>query len=208
VLAEPAASRIPAYDADGLDPRRLLAELNDILPAERIVCLDSGHFIALATIYLTRIARPRFLFGQDFQSVGLGLSHAIGAALAEPESLGVAIIGDGGASMSFMELLTAVERGIPVLVIVINDAAYGAEVHDFRPLGLPVGIAQFATRDWAEIARAMGADAVTITEVSQLQFISEWAKSRGRPLVLDCRVDPQVSAISVLSEEGKAEWAH
>ena len=208
VLAEPAASRIPAYDADGLDPRRLLAELNDILPAERIVCLDSGHFIALATIYLTRIARPRFLFGQDFQSVGLGLSHAIGAALAEPESLCVAIIGDGGASMSFMELLTAVERGIPVLVIVINDAAYGAEVHDFRPLGLPVEIAQFPLRDWAEIARAMGADALTITDISQLQGIRDWMENPGGPLILDCRVDPEISAISVLSEEGKAEWAH
>jgi thiamine pyrophosphate-dependent acetolactate synthase large subunit-like protein len=208
VLAEPAASRIPDYDAHGLDPRRLLAELNEILPAERIVCLDSGHFIALATIYLTRIARPRFLFGQDFQSVGLGLSHAIGAALAEPESLCVAIIGDGGASMSFMELCTAVERGIPVLVIVINDAAYGAEVHDFRPMGLPVGIAQFATRDWAAIARAMGADALTITEVSQLHGIRGWVENPGRPLVLDCRVDPEISAISVLSEEGKAEWSH
>jgi thiamine pyrophosphate-dependent acetolactate synthase large subunit-like protein len=208
VLAEPAALRIPDYDAHGLDPRRLLAELNDILPAERIVCLDSGHFIALATIYLTRIARPRFLFGQDFQSVGLGLSHAIGAALAEPESLCVAIIGDGGASMSFMELCTAVERGIPVLVIVINDAAYGAEVHDFRPMGLPVGIAQFATRDWAAIARAMGADALTITEISQLHGIRGWVENPGRPLVLDCRVDPEISAISVLSEEGKAEWSH
>ena len=191
-----------------MDPRRLLAELNDILPAERIVCLDSGHFIALATIYLTRLARPRYLFGQDFQSVGLGLSHAIGAALAEPNSLCVAIIGDGGASMSFMELCTAVERGIPVLVIVVNDAAYGAEVHDFRPLGLPVGIAQFAVRDWAGIARAMGAQANTITELSQLDCIHSWAANPEGPLVLDCRVDPDVSAMSVLSEEGKAEWSH
>ena len=110
--------------------------------------------------------------------------------------------------MSFMELCTAVERGIPVLVIVINDAAYGAEVHDFRPLGLPGGIAQFATRDWAAIARAMGADALTITEVSQLHGIRGWVENPGRPLVLDCRVDPEISAISVLSEEGKAEWSH
>jgi thiamine pyrophosphate-dependent acetolactate synthase large subunit-like protein len=208
VLANPAASKIPDYGAHGLDPRRLLAELNDILPDDRIVCLDSGHFIALATIYLTRIARPRFLFGQDFQSVGLGLSHAIGAALAEPESLCVAIIGDGGASMSFMELCTAVEREIPVLVIIINDAAYGAEVHDFRPLGLPVGIAQFAVRDWAGIAKSMGAQAVTITELGQLDCIHGWAARAEGPLVLDCRVDPDVSAVSVLSKEGKAEWSH
>jgi thiamine pyrophosphate-dependent acetolactate synthase large subunit-like protein len=107
-----------------------------------------------------------------------------------------------------MELLTAVEREIPVLAIVINDAAYGAEVHDFRPLGLPVGIAQFPIRDWAEIARAMGADALTITDISQLQGIRDWVENPGGPLILDCRVDPEISAISVLSEEGKAEWAH
>ena len=110
--------------------------------------------------------------------------------------------------MSFMELCTAVEREIPVLVIIINDAAYGAEVHDFRPLGLPVGIAQFALRDWAGIAKSMGAQAVTITELGQLDCIHGWAATAEGPLLLDCRVDSDVNAVSVLSEEGKAEWSH
>ena len=206
--ATPSATRIPTDDTRGLDPRRLLAELDESLPATRIVCLDSGHFIALATIYLTRMSGPKFLFGQDFQSVGLGLSHAIGAALAEPGTLCVAVVGDGGASMAFLELFTAIERKIPLLVVIINDAAYGAEVHDFRPLGLPVGIAQFAIRDWAEIARSMGAEGQTITDTSQLRHLHDWLVDPHGPLVLDCRVDPDVSAMSVLSEEGKAEWAH
>ena len=80
-----------------------------------------------------------FCFTQAFQSVGLGLATAIGAALARPDRLPVAALGDGGALMGASELETVVRLGLPMVVVVYDDAAYGAEVHHFGPDGHAAG---------------------------------------------------------------------
>ena len=167
---------------------------------------DSGHFLAIATMTMTSISGPTLQFGQDFQSVGLGLGHAIGASAADPNRVAVAVIGDGGAAMSIPEIATAVDLGLPLLVIVVNDGGYGAEVHDFAPLGLPVSIAQWAPRDWAGVSRALGAQAVTVRSLADLDVLGTW-HHRG-PLVLDCHVDASVDAVSIMAPEGQAEWSH
>src|SRR5260370_6861556 len=74
-----------------------------------------------------------FCFTQAYQSVGLGLASAIGAALARPDRLPVAALGDGGALMGISELETVVRLGLPMVVGVYDDAAYAAEAHHFRP---------------------------------------------------------------------------
>jgi len=191
----------------GLDPRLLLAELDQLLPAHRRLVLDSGHFIALAAMYLTTTDGPHLLFGQDFQSVGLGLAKAIGAASATDDRLTVAIIGDGGAAMSLLEIATAVDLQLPLLVVIINDAAYGAEVHDFQPLGVDVSVAQSTLRDWAGVAAALGATARCVRSIADLELLRTWLVSPQGPLVLDCQVDPAVDATSVMTAEGLAEWS-
>ena len=79
-----------------------------------------------------------FCFTQAFQSIGLGLASALGAAVARPDRLTVAAVGDGGFLMSATELVTAVRLALPLLVVVYDDAAYGAEVHHFGPDGHPL----------------------------------------------------------------------
>ena len=76
-----------------------------------------------------------FCFTQAFQSIGLGLATAIGAAIARPDRLAVAALGDGGALMGVSELETVTRLGLPMVVIVYDDEAYGAEVHHFGPDG-------------------------------------------------------------------------
>ena len=110
--------------------------------------------------------------------------------------------------MSLLELHTAIDLELPILVVVMNDAAYGAEVHDFRPRGIPVAIAQFPLRNWAGLAKSMRAEGVIIHRLPDIDQILPWLASRRGPLLLDCRIDPDVSAMSVLTQEGRAEWAH
>src|SRR5439155_964320 len=90
----------PSYlDETGLgriDPRTLSIALDDLLPAARVVAVDSGNFMGYPSMYLSVPDERGFCFTQAFQSVGLGLSTAIGAALAQPERLPVAALGDGG----------------------------------------------------------------------------------------------------------------
>ncbi|MGH3483877.1 MAG: thiamine pyrophosphate-binding protein, partial [Nocardioidaceae bacterium] len=120
---------------DHIDPRTLTIELDDLLPTERIVSVDSGNFMGYPSMFLSVPDEYGFCFTQAFQSIGLGLASAIGAALAQPERLPVAALGDGGALMAAAELETVARLGLPMVVVVYNDAAYGAEVHHFGPDG-------------------------------------------------------------------------
>ena len=91
-------------------------------------------------MYLSVPDEAGFCFTQAYQSVGLGLASAIGAAIARPDRLPVAALGDGGALMGVSELETAVRLGLPMLIVVYDDEAYGAEVHHFGPDGHPLDI--------------------------------------------------------------------
>jgi thiamine pyrophosphate-dependent acetolactate synthase large subunit-like protein len=177
-----------------IDPRTLAIALDDLLPGDRAVAVDSGAFTGWPSMYL-RVADPRaWLFCNAFQSVGLGLGNALGAAVARPDRVTVAALGDGGMFLSLPELDTAARLGLPVLVVVWNDAAYGAEVHHFAPMGMDVAIARFPDADIAAIARGAGVPAHTIRHPDDLGPVAAWASDPAGPLLLDAKVDPGVAA--------------
>ncbi|MBL3685530.1 thiamine pyrophosphate-binding protein [Leucobacter zeae] len=176
-----------------IDPRVLTRELDALIPRERIVSVDSGNFMGYPSAYLSAPDEFGFCFTQAFQSIGLGLPTAIGAALARPDRLPVLGAGDGGFLMAVAELETAVRLRIPLLVIVYNDDAYGAEIHHFGAhpeAGQPdLGTVLFPRVDIASIARGFGADGATVRETADLAVVQEWlARGPERPLVLDARI--------------------
>ena len=140
--------------AEYIDPRTLTIALDDLLPGERTVCTDSGHFLGYPAMYLDVPDRQGFVFPNAFQSVGLGLASGIGAAVARPERLRRRCRRRQH-SMALGEMETAARYRLPMLVVIYNDAAYGAEVHHFGPMGRPVDVARFPDTDFAS-ARAGG----------------------------------------------------
>jgi acetolactate synthase I/II/III large subunit len=175
--------------AGRIDPRTLSIELDGMLPAARTVAVDSGNFLGYPSMFLSVPDVTGFCFTQAYQSVGLGLATAIGAALARPDRLTVAGLGDGGFLMSVAELTTAVRLGLPLLVVVYNDAAYGAEVHHFGPHGHPLDTVTFPDSDLAAIARGFGCDGHTVRGRGDLSVVPDWlASGAGRPLLLDAKV--------------------
>jgi thiamine pyrophosphate-dependent acetolactate synthase large subunit-like protein len=180
--------------AEYIDPRTLTIALDDLLPEERTVCTDSGHFLGYPAMYLDVPDFQGFVFPNAFQSVGLGLASSIGAAVARPERLSVAAVGDGGALMALGELETAARYRLPMLVVIYNDAAYGAEVHHFGPMGRPVDVARFPDTDFAVLARAAGAEGITVRNKGDLSPVRDWLERRDRPLVIDAKVNPEVRA--------------
>jgi thiamine pyrophosphate-dependent acetolactate synthase large subunit-like protein len=190
--------RDEAYEdaaADGrMDPRTLSIALDALLPAERTVAVDSGHFMGFPPMYL-RVPDPAgFVFTQAFQSIGLGLASGMGAAIARPDRLTVACLGDGGALMALPELETLARLRLPMLVVVYNDRAYGAEVHHFRPQGLPIELVQFPDTDFAALAAAAGAQGVTVRSTDDLAAIEPWLAERDGPLVVDAKITPDFCA--------------
>jgi thiamine pyrophosphate-dependent acetolactate synthase large subunit-like protein len=106
----------------------------------------------------------------------------------------VAALGDGGALMGLPELETAVRLGLPLLVVVFNDAAYGAEVHHFAPDGFPVDLVRFPDTDFAAIARATGARAATVRAPEDLAAVGGWLAAPAGPFVVDAKIVPTVVA--------------
>jgi thiamine pyrophosphate-dependent acetolactate synthase large subunit-like protein len=180
--------------ADVLDPRTLSIALDDLLPTERIVVVDSGHFMGWPSMYLRVPDAAGFVFPQAFQCVGLALGNAIGAALARPDRLTVAALGDGGALLALPEFETLGRLGLPILVVIYNDAAYGAEVHHFRPMGQAVDLVQFPDTDFAALARAAGCEGITARTIADLEFLPGWLERRDGPMVVDAKVDPDICA--------------
>ncbi|MEU4065140.1 thiamine pyrophosphate-binding protein [Streptomyces wedmorensis] len=184
---------LASEDASGsgrIDPRTLTRALAGLLPEERTVVLDGGHFIAWPAMYWPVPDPAGFVFtGAAFQSIGLGLAGAVGAAVGRPDRLTVAAAGDGGALMGLPELDTLVRSGRPALVVVYDDAAYGFEEHMYLPQGADPATTSFADTDFAAVARGLGAAAVTVRSVDDLGAVREWREA-GCPgtLVLDCKI--------------------
>ncbi len=179
---------------DRIDPRTLTIALDDLLPAERVVGVDSGNFMGFPSAFLAVPDERGFCFTQAFQSIGLGLATTIGAALAQPSRLPVAALGDGGALMGAAELETVVRLGLPMVVVVYDDEAYGAEVHHFGPSGYALDTVTFPPADLAAIGRGYGFDAVTVRGRDDVAAVREWlAGPRERPLLVDAKITSAAS---------------
>ncbi|QUC60081.1 thiamine pyrophosphate-binding protein [Streptomyces sp. A2-16] len=196
-IAEALATRgrwrdVPYEDTstrDRIDPVTLSIALDDILPAERVVGVDSGNFMGHPSMFLSVPDQDGFCFTQAYQSIGLGLATTIGAALARPDRLPVAALGDGGALMGAADLDTVRRLGLPMVVVVYNDDAYGAEVHHFGPDGHPLDTVEFPPTDIAAVARGYGFEAVTVRTRTDLKAVEDWvAGPRSAPLLIDAKV--------------------
>jgi acetolactate synthase I/II/III large subunit len=188
----------PFEDMSGdghIDPRTLSIALHGLLPAERTLAVDSGHFMGWPPMYMDVPEGGSFVFTQSFMSIGLGLATGIGAAIARPDRLTVIALGDGGALMSLPELETLARLGADAVVVIYNDAAYAAEVHHFAPEGASMETVRFPETDFAALARSVGLEAATVRSLADLEVVRDWlARGRPKPLLLDAKVVPTVVA--------------
>lgn len=182
---------------DGLlDPRLIATRLASLLPEDRVVVSDGGHFIGWANMYWP-IASPNrmVMVGTAFQTIGLGFPSAVGAARALPDSTLVVTTGDGGGLMALADLDSVIRTAQRAIIVVWNDAAYGAEVHLYGRLGLGQGPMQIEQADFAALGRALGARGSVIRTLADLADFEQWLADAGTgTFVLDCRVSPSIVA--------------
>ncbi|HET7381204.1 MAG TPA: thiamine pyrophosphate-binding protein [Pseudolabrys sp.] len=182
-------------NAQYIDPRTLSKVVDDILPKDRVVASDSGHFCGWVPRYL-RVPNPKAsCLSHSFQSVGLGLASAIGLAIANPGKLAVLGAGDGGFMMSIADLETAIRLRLRMCMLIYNDSSYAAEVHFFRRQGYSVDIVRFPETDFAAIARGYGARAATVRTVADLDSVRTWV-GEGAPgvFLIDAKINPNLEA--------------
>lgn len=175
-----------------LRPERILADIRATLPSDAILVTDVGwNKNGVAQCYPLP-SDGRFVTPGGASTMGFGPAAALGVQLAAPDKVVVALIGDGGMSAQLPAVPMAVERGLPVIFLVMNNRAHGTiadlQASNFgRSYGCefrdPEGNAY--SPDFAALGRACGADGYDITQPADLVSALRTAIERRRPAVID-----------------------
>lgn len=194
-----------------LKPQRLMAHLSCCLPDDTRIFVDAGNGWAWATHYLTRSNNQGlYRIAMSFGSMVWSIGAAIGSASANPLAPTHCIVGDGSYLMSAQEITVAAQHQLPVVFIVLNDAAMGMVMHG-QKLSKQESIGwELNTINYALLAQAMGIDGIVLETPEQLlnlEFSSLFAK-QGRTLI-DARIDrnevpPMGARVKGLAVNGSA----
>ncbi|MGB1998113.1 MAG: thiamine pyrophosphate-binding protein [Candidatus Puniceispirillaceae bacterium] len=176
---------------DVLDPRAMIKALDQKLPKDWFMVNSSGHCSYYAA-HMTGRSSDVFLTIREFGAIGNGLSYAIGVAAARPETQVVLIDGDGGFLMHAQELETLARHGIKLLMIVMNDAAYGSEIHKLRVDGHDEDGAAFGATDLASMARGFGLGGVSFRNLDHLDTAFDEFIASDKAALWDFHISDQV----------------
>jgi thiamine pyrophosphate-dependent acetolactate synthase large subunit-like protein len=177
-----------------LDPRALAQALDELLPKERAVILDSGRFMTSPGRFVRVPGPDYFRITSEGGSIGVGFAVALGAAVGRSDRTTVVFIGDGGMMLALTDLDTAARHAIPLLIVVMNDHGYGAERIHLEADGLSTEFANFPETDIARAAAGLGVEAETVRTLAELRKIAPKLTGRTRPLLLDCKIRPDITA--------------
>ncbi len=182
-----------AHTPRTVDPRALAVELNKLLPEKRNLVYDAGNFLGIVP-YLAVPDPGHFKMTSDFASIGLGFGGALGFAKGRPDATTVLFVGDGGFLMTMGELETVVREDLPLVIVLMNDCAYGAELHFLKMRDLPVAKSVFPDVDFAPVAEAFGFQAATIRNLDDLRALAPVLAKPEGPVFLDCKINAAIAA--------------
>jgi len=187
--------------ASPIRPERVVADCQDVLPADAVISLDSGvHHNWYMQFWKAR--QPQTMLNTwGFSGMGFGAAGILGAKLAAPDRPCVSICGDGGFTMVPHVLCTAVEYDIPAVWVVWNNFSWSAirdiqyGLFDGREIG--TGFYREENKqpynpDFAAWARAAGAEGVTVSKSEDFKGALEHAIAANRPYLIDVHVDAHV----------------
>jgi len=167
----------------GVHPARIALEVEKLLDKQSILAFDGGDFSSWARYCMIARRSGGWLASTVLGHLGVGLPYAMGAKLAFPDAKAVVMTGDGALGFSVMEMETAVRYGIPVVIVVANDAAFGVEVYYQQKWFGPdrvVGTELTNTR-WDLLAASLGAHGEFVETPEQLRPALERAFASGKP---------------------------
>ncbi|MFQ6550934.1 thiamine pyrophosphate-binding protein [Aestuariibius insulae] len=197
-LANAIATRVsdsaPADSRPGThDPRDAIAALDAALPDGWQLVNSSGHCSYYAA-HMPRRPYEEFLTIREFGAIGNGISFAMGVALARPDVPVVMFDGDGSLLMHIQELETIQRHNLNILIVALNDGAYGSEIHKLRAEGLSDEGAVFGRTDLAAIARGFGLGGETVADLSTLPDLVKVFTASGTAAVWDIPINDRIAS--------------
>jgi acetolactate synthase-1/2/3 large subunit len=191
----------PLANPGDLQLAEVMAWLADTLPPDAMVTNGAGNY----SIWLHRFYRYRQYrtqLGSTSGSMGYGLPAAIAAKRLHPERTVVAFAGDGCFQMTGQEFGTAVQYGLPIILIVVNNGMWGTiRMHQERSYPGRVSATDLVNPDFAKLAEAYGGHGEVVEKTEDFPAAFARAQAAGRPALIELRVDPEaISATQSLSE--------
>ncbi len=188
-------------DSVPIRPQRLAAEVIKHTPPGTVFTCDTGAVTVWAARHLDLRSDDRFTLSGSLASMAFALPAAIGAQLAYPERKVVALTGDGGFGMLIGDLMTAVSLELPITVVVFNNSKLGLIQMEQEAEGLPEFSTGLSNPNFAEVARAMGAEGWRVESPEQLAPAMAAGIASDKPTVIDVVIEaneptlpPKISA--------------
>jgi acetolactate synthase-1/2/3 large subunit len=181
----------PAAMSGDVDLGAVMVHLRETLPPDTIVSNGAGNY----TLWVQRFWRYRGMRTQlapTSGTMGYGLPAAIAAKLVHPQRTALCFAGDGCFLMNGQELATAVQYGLNVIVIVVNNGMYGSiRMHQERHYPGNVWGTALGNPDFAMLARSYGAHGETVRHTRDFPAALERAREAGKPALIELQVSPE-----------------
>ncbi len=181
-------------------PPHLVQQVRDAMPDDGIICLDNGVYKIWFARGYTAYRPNTVLLDNALATMGAGLPSAMMSAMVYPDRKVMAICGDGGFMMNSQELETAVRYKIPVVVLIVNDNAFGFIKWKQKNMKLRNFALDYSNPDFVEYAESYGASGFKINKGEHLSDVLRQAFSLNKPAVIECPVDYSVN-YDVFSQE-------
>src|SRR6266478_5696805 len=185
-----------------LTPQRLVHDVRQVMPEDGIVCLDNGMYkIWFARNYRTRVANT-LLLDNALATMGAGLPSAIMAAVLNPTRRVLAVCGDGGFMMNSQELETAARLGLNLVVLILQDDAYGMIRWKQAAEGFPNFGLTFGNPDFVAYAKAFGIKGTRVDAIDKFIPTLERAFAGGGVHLIAVPIDYSENTRVLVEELG------
>ncbi|MBB5692366.1 thiamine pyrophosphate-binding protein [Muricoccus pecuniae] len=176
--------------------------LNERVP-DAILCNGAGNFAGWMHRHW-RFSKLGTQLAPTSGSMGYGVPAAVMAKRQKPDSVAVVIAGDGDFLMTGQEFATAVQYGIPVITIVIDNGMYGTiRMHQERDYPGRISATRLVNPDFAAYATAFGGHGETVRRTEDFAAAFEHALASGKPAILHCFLDPRARSVGRDMAEGQ-----
>jgi acetolactate synthase-1/2/3 large subunit len=196
-------------DAQPIHPARVIAELRAVFPRDGILLVDSGAHRAFAGHYWTSYEPLTYISATNLGPMGWAIPAAVGVQCAAPQRKVAVITGDGCMRMHGLEVATAARYGLPIIYVVINNAALGnvwLRAHKMGPI--PDELSSLPDVDWAAFGASLGARGETVRDPGDLQVAYTRALAHPGPTVIDVKADKHFSTPVADWSAASAAWSY
>ncbi|MFL5103436.1 MAG: thiamine pyrophosphate-binding protein [Xanthobacteraceae bacterium] len=202
IREEPADGAEFAVEPGLLDPRRAIEALDRVVPKDYDSVSGSGHQSYFHSVMRGRKPENSHAI-REFGAIGNGISLAIGVAAAKRNGKVVLFDGDGSFLMHVQELETVKRHGLKLLFCILNDGAYGSEIHKLRADGVDASGAIFGRTDLAAIAKGFGLRGANVADVAQFQPLFDAYAAQDTAEVWNIHVSDRVVSPSTRRGVGR-----